>query len=197
MFLLCELSCNWDMSHLLLGSGCPVTPGPAAAPGPGSGSAADLSPSSDPPSGPGRPGQPAQPPDCHRQLCSTVWSSVHAGRGCKQSSWYGHSAASHAVMYYLQILNRMSLLSISLHCSRYTNKRGTRLRGVAAERRLYAEPQWPKQPACSDGRRGHGDTERGGQEAAQSRLHLPQLQRVWRKVGKLWRKWVVVLLYHH
>lgn len=54
---------------------------------------------------------------------------------------------------------------------------------MAAERRFHAEPQRPEQPACSDGRRGHGDAEWGGQEATQSSLHLPQLQRVWRKVG--------------
>lgn len=54
---------------------------------------------------------------------------------------------------------------------------------MANERRLNTESQRPEQPACSDRRRGHGDAERGGQEAPQSSLHLPQLQRVRWKVS--------------
>uniref|UniRef100_H2MF25 Sp3b transcription factor n=1 Tax=Oryzias latipes TaxID=8090 RepID=H2MF25_ORYLA len=34
--------------------------------------------------------------------------------------------------------------------------------GMAAERRLHAEPQRPEQPAGPDGRRGHGESRRGG-----------------------------------
>uniref|UniRef100_A0A3P9MCS8 C2H2-type domain-containing protein n=1 Tax=Oryzias latipes TaxID=8090 RepID=A0A3P9MCS8_ORYLA len=58
---------------------------------------------------------------------------------------------------------------------------GAGLGGVAAERRLHAEPQRPEQPAGADGRRGHGESRRGGQEAPQGSLYLPQLQRVRRK----------------
>uniref|UniRef100_H2MF24 Sp3b transcription factor n=1 Tax=Oryzias latipes TaxID=8090 RepID=H2MF24_ORYLA len=60
---------------------------------------------------------------------------------------------------------------------RYPDKRGAGLGGVAAERRLHAEPQRPEQPAGPDGRRGHGESRRGGQEAPQGSLYLPQLQR--------------------
>lgn len=54
---------------------------------------------------------------------------------------------------------------------------------MAAERRLHAEPKRLEQPACSNGRRRHGRTGWGGQEAPPSGLHLPQLQRVRRKVS--------------
>lgn len=53
---------------------------------------------------------------------------------------------------------------------------------MAAERRFNTKPQWPQQLKY-DGRWRHGDAERG-QEATQGGLHLPQLQRVGRKVQK-------------
>lgn len=71
---------------LCVGSGCPVTAGASVASGTGSGPAAHLSPSPDPPSGPSGTGQLAQPADCHGELCVTR-SSVHTRRGSQESSW--------------------------------------------------------------------------------------------------------------
>ncbi|TDG96635.1 hypothetical protein EPR50_G00231010 [Perca flavescens] len=56
--------------------------------GAGPGRAADLSPDLYPPSEPDKPDQPAQPPNNRSELCSTRWSSVHTGVGCKLSNWY-------------------------------------------------------------------------------------------------------------
>lgn len=72
-------------------------------------------------------------------------------------------------------------------CFRYSDKGGARLWRVAVGWRFHAEPQWPEQSACSDGRWGHGDAKWGRQEVTQSSLYLPQLQRVRRKVG-FWGK---------
>lgn len=189
VFSCCERALLTCIPSVSVGSGCPVTPGTPVAPGAGAGPAADLSPSPDPPAGPNRPGQPAQPPHSHGELCNTIWSSIHTRGGRKQSSWYVTPA--HTCTF-----SRTANLKISCGKSieeilnllllpwfRYSDQGGARLWRVAAERRFHAEPQRPEQPACSDGRRGHGDAEWGGQEATQSSLHLPQLQRVWRKVG--------------